>query len=84
MSLEKQVEIDKIEIIGNKFVQVRQATKILEDGKQISLSYHRWLFNPGDDYSQMPDNVKAICNMVHTPEVIAAYQQELAAAQGTE
>lgn len=74
MSLEKQVEIDKIEIVNNIFVQVRQATKVLENGKQISLSYHRWMFSPGDDYSAMPDNVKAICGIVHTPEVIAAYQ----------
>jgi hypothetical protein len=84
MSLEKQVEIDKIEIIGNKFVQVRQATKVFEDGNQLSVSYHRWLFNPGDDYSFMPDNVKAICDMVHTPEVVEMFQREVAAAQELE
>ena len=76
MSLTKEVLIDKIEIVENGTVQVRQVTKIMEDGNELSKSYHRWSIAPGQDYSGQPDNVKAICAAAHTPAVIAAYQAQ--------
>ena len=74
MALTKETVIDKIEVTENGVVQVRQATKIIEDGNEISKTYHRWTIAPGQDYSDQPDNVKAICAVAHTPAVIAAYQ----------
>lgn len=74
MSLEKQTAVDKIEVIENGIVQVRTATRIVEDGNVISSSYHRHVVAPGDDYSQEDARVQAICAATHTPEVIAAYQ----------
>jgi hypothetical protein len=74
MALTKQVIIDKIEVTENGVVQVRQATKIIEDGNELSKSYHRWSIAPGQDLTGQPDNVKAICAVAHTPAVIAAYQ----------
>ena len=81
MSLTKEQVIDKIEIVDNGVVQIRQATKIMEDGNELSKSYHRWSIAPGQNYSDQPDNVKAICAVAHTPAVIAAYEAALAAAQ---
>ena len=52
MSLEKQVIIDLIETIQDGSVQVRTKTVIVEDGNQISESFHRHIVAPGDDYSQ--------------------------------
>jgi len=60
-------------------VQVRTRTSILEDGQQISGTYHRHVVAPGDDYSNQDARVQAICAAMHTPEVIAAYR----AAQAT-
>jgi hypothetical protein len=77
--LEKQIAIDRIEVVENGTVQVRQATRIMEDGQELSKSYHRWTIAPGQDYSNQEPNVQAICAAAHTPEVIAAYQ---AAFQG--
>jgi hypothetical protein len=74
MSLTKEISIDKIEIVENGTVQVRQVTKIMESGNELSKSYHRWSIAPGEDYSNQPDNVKAICAVAHTPAAIAAYQ----------
>lgn len=74
MSLTKEVLIDKIEVTEIGVVQVRQATRIIENGVQISQSFHRWTITPGQDYSDQPDNVKAICEVVHTPSVIDAYK----------
>lgn len=74
MSLEKQVVVDKIEVVEVGVVQVRTATRIVEDGNVISQSYHRHTVAPGEDYSNEDARVQAICQATHTPEVIAAYQ----------
>jgi len=74
MALEKQTVVDKIEVIENGCVQVRTATRIVEDGNVISTSYHRHVVAPGDDYSQEDARVQAICAATHTTEVVAAYQ----------
>jgi hypothetical protein len=74
MSLEKQILVDLIEAIENGCVQVRTCTRIVEDGKQLSGSFHRHVVAPGDDYSAEDPKVQAICAVMHTPEVIAAYQ----------
>ena len=72
MALTKSVTADKIEVVtgqdedGNDVisVQVRTATKVLEDGAVISQSYHRHVIQSGDDYSSEPANVRSICDAV--------------------
>ena len=67
MALTKSVTADKIEVVetgDSTVVQVRTATKVLEDGAVISQSYHRHVIQSGDDYSSEPTNVQAICNAV--------------------
>jgi archaellum component FlaF (FlaF/FlaG flagellin family) len=78
MSLSKQTAVDKIEMLENGCVQVRTATRIVEDGTVISTNYHRHVVLPGQDYSQEDSRVAAICAAVHTPEVVAAYQAAMA------
>lgn len=79
MSLSKEIVVDKMEVLENGCVQVRQATRIVEDGKVISQSYHRWVVAPGQDYSGEDARVQAICAATHTAEVVAAYQAMLEA-----
>jgi len=74
MALEKQVVVDKIEVVEVGIVQVRTATRIVEDGNVISQSYHRHTIAPGQDHSNEDARVQAICQATHTAEVIAAYQ----------
>jgi hypothetical protein len=78
MALIKEQKIDKIEVVENGSLQIRQVTKIMEDGKELSSSYHRWSFAPGDDVSEQPANVQAIAAAAWTPAVIAAYQAQIA------
>jgi len=73
--LEKQIVVDLIEIIENGCVQVRSCTRIIEDGNQISESFHRHVVAPGNEYSSEDDKVQAICAAVHTPEVVTAYKE---------
>lgn len=75
MSLEKLVIVDRIEVVENGSVQVRTKTAIMEDGKQISSTFHRHTITPGDDYSGEDARVKAICAATHTTDVIAAYNE---------
>ena len=78
MALEKVVTEDKIEIVGEfKAVQVRTCTKVLEDGVELSSGYHRHVVSAGDDYSNESAEVQAICAVVHTDAVIAAYEASL-------
>lgn len=72
--IEKQVTADRIEVVGNGSVQVRTATRIVEDGVVISETFHRHVIAPGADYSQEDARVQAICAAAHTADVIAAYQ----------
>ena len=83
MALEKQIIDDKIEIVGShKHIQIQQATVILDDGVEISRSFHRRVVGPLDDVSNETDEIKALAAVVHTAEVKAAYQAHLD-AQGT-
>ena len=76
--LEKIEIVDRIEVIENGCVQVRTKTAIMENGKQISGTFHRHVVAPGTDYTGEDARVQAICAATHTVDVIAAYK----AAQG--
>jgi hypothetical protein len=79
MALEKVIIVDKIEVLENGTVQVRTKTAIMEDGQQISGSFHRHVIAPGDDYASEDPRVKAICKATHTAAVVNAYTASLAA-----
>jgi hypothetical protein len=77
--LEKIEIVDRIEVVESGVVQVRTATRIMEDGKQISATFHRHVVAPGDDYSTEDARVQAICAATHTADVIASYKAAIAA-----
>lgn len=79
MALDKKISIDKIEVIENGIIQVRQVTRILEDNVELSVSFHRWTLSPGQDVSDQESRVQAIAKSTWTDEVIAAYQAQLEA-----
>lgn len=79
MELQESVEIDRIEIVGNGIVQVREATTITKDGEFFARKFRRWAFAPGADLTGQPEKVVAQCQAAWTPEVIAAFQAQQAA-----
>jgi len=81
MALEKQTVVDKIEVVENGTVQVRTATRIMEDGVQLSQTYYRTSLTPGQDLTGQPANVVAIAQAAWTAEVITAYEAAQAASQ---
>jgi hypothetical protein len=74
MALTEKTEIDKIEIVGNWNIQVRQATIIERDGQFVSRTFHRWVVTPDMDISGQEQKVKDIANAAWTPEVKSAYE----------
>jgi hypothetical protein len=78
MSLTKTTTVDQITVTENGIVLYREATRIMEDGKELSKTYHRSSLTPAQDLTGVPANVVAICNTVWTAEVIAAYQAQIA------
>ena len=75
--LTKEVIIGQIEVVANNCVQVRQDTIIKDDGVEISKTYHRHVLAPGDNLDNQDPKVRAIAEVIWTPEVIAAYQASL-------
>ena len=76
MALAETIEYDKIEVVGPyKAVQVRKATIITKDGKELTRSFERYVLHPDMDLSQRsePNEVVAICNAVWTQEVKDAW-----------
>ena len=90
MALTASIEYDKIEIVGlYKAVQVRQATVIKKDDKELTRSYFRYVLQSGDidasdnfidtDISGEPAEVQAVCNAVWTTDIKTAYKNYLIA-----
>lgn len=74
MALSQTNVVDRIEVIENGIVQVRTANRIMDGQTQLAENFARHCIAPGDDYSKEDAKVQAICQAVHTPEVVAQYQ----------
>ena len=90
MALAESIEYDKIEIVSiYKAVQVRKATVITKDGKELTRSFERYTLDAGTldgndalvdtDISSEPAEVQAVCNAVWTDAVKAAWKAKLIA-----
>jgi DNA-binding transcriptional LysR family regulator len=74
--INKETVVDQITVTENGIILYREATRIIEDGKELTKTYHRSSLTPGQDLMGVPANVVAIANTVWTAEVIAAYQAQ--------
>ena len=73
MAITKETAVDQITVTENGTILYREATRIIEDGTELTKTYHRNSLTPAQDLTGVPDKVVAICNTAWTPEVIAAY-----------
>jgi len=95
MALSKVTVVDKIEALEKGSVQVRTATRVLEDGVELSSSFHRHVVVPqvrsgyvegssagtwaATDVTGEDARVAAICTASWTASVIAAYKASVIA-----
>jgi len=87
MSLTESTEYDKIEVVTDKVIQVRKATVIKKDDKEITRTFLRYVLEPGTldasdnlidtDLSGQPAEVSAICTAAWTNDVKAAWKAKL-------
>ena len=76
MALAESIEYDKIEVVGiYKAVQVRKATVIKKDDKELTRSFERYVLHPDQDISGEPAEVSAICNAAWTDEIKEAWKK---------
>ena len=84
MALSKTTVVDKIEVMEKGQVQVRTATRVLEDGVELSSSFHRHVVEPSTkasgswadtDISGEDARVQAIATATWTSSVKTAYQE---------
>ncbi len=79
MALEKQMK-DDYEVRGEyKHINVRTKTSIIEDGKEISYSYHRRVLSPDMDISSESDEIKALAGAIWTDAIKKAWSDKLKA-----
>lgn len=71
--------IDKIEIVGPfKSIQYRVTTVHMDGDVEIGRQHHRQVVNPGDNKTDLPEEVAALCKILHTPERKKARSDHLA------
>ena len=75
MALEKVITYDYEVRTEYKHIQERQKTAIMEDGNELSYSYHRRSFAPDADVSSESDEVKGMASALWTDEVKAAWAE---------
>ena len=78
MSLSKQTKTDKIEtvaVLDHYVLQCRDKISVIENGSELSASFHRYVLNPDADVSTISDPVVlAQFNAVMTDQVKQNYQ----------
>jgi hypothetical protein len=83
MAITKEIVVDKIEVLEMGQLQVRTATKVMEDGTELTRTYHRHVLEPSNkasgswadtDISGEDTRVQAIANATWTNAVKKAYQ----------
>lgn len=76
MAITKETVVDQITVTENGIVLYREATRIVEDGVELTKTYHRTSLTPGQDLTGQPEKVVAICNVAWTADVISAYEAQ--------
>ena len=77
MALEKVIVIDKIEVLEDGQMQIRQVTKVLENGNELGRTYHRWVLVPDQKITTQTNKVKAIAAAVWTSDVVTAWKNKV-------
>lgn len=72
----KQSIISMIDIDERSVLMVRISTRIIDDDGVTTIAerFMRYILEPGDNVQGQPVKVRAIANLLWTPQVISDYQ----------
>ena len=79
MAITKQLKDDYEVRTEHKHINVRTKTSIMEDGKELSFSYHRKVLTPDMDVSGESAEIKALAGAIWTDAVKKAWSDKLEA-----
>ena len=79
MAITKELKDDYEVRTEHKHINVRTKTSIMEDGKELSFSYHRKVLTPDMDVSSESDEIKALAGAIWTDAVKKAWSDKLEA-----
>ena len=82
MALTKEIRYDYEIRSIHKHINERRRTAVLEDGEELSFSYHRRVLTPEMDVSGESDEIKGMASALWTDEVKAAWAEKQAADAG--
>ena len=69
---------DVLTILEDGIIEVREITRIIEDGVVISSANHRRVVAPDDDTSLETGHVKKAADAFHDADTIAKYKEKKA------
>ena len=72
----------QVTVLEDGQLQVKEVTRIIEDGVVISSSNHRRVVAPDDDTSLETGHVKKAADAFHDAETIAKYKEKKAKQNG--
>ena len=76
MALSKEKSYDYEIRTEYKHIQEREKTAIMEDGAELSYSYHRRVLTPDMDVSSESDEIKGMANIFWTDAVKKAWSDK--------
>jgi hypothetical protein len=74
MALTKERVLDKLEILQDGVIQVRWATRVLDDGDLIGERYERYVLTPGQNVSDQPERIRRVANAIWDAQTVTAFQ----------
>lgn len=80
MQLTEKTILSLVEVTPTGFVNVRMANQILDGETVKAQTFHRYCLTPGSDLTGQPDQVVTVATAAWAPEVIAAYEKQIANA----
>jgi hypothetical protein len=75
MALTKEQILDRLEILEDGTIQVRWATRVIDDdGTILGERYQRHVLSPGDDVSGEHLRIRRVANAIWDAQTIADYR----------
>lgn len=73
--LNEERKIDRIEIIENGSIQIRELIVIYKEGSELTRTFNRYVLEPGSNVEEMPEKIKGICKIIWTDDIIEQFEE---------
>lgn len=79
MAITKETKVDRIEVMEDGQLQIREAVIIKEDDVEVSRTFHRYVLDPGkgEDITDKDARVQAIAGIIWTNDVVSKREAAL-------